>query len=249
LRLSESSFTSGVTGFTAIERIDISNAELLPKKAVPSKDHRFLFIGDSITAAYGVEGSDSCSFNEYTENILDSYASILSEQYYSHADYHVIAWSGKGVVRNYGDVDSVSTTSPTMPVLYNLSISTDSSSYWEPNNYIPTEIFILLGTNDYSTEPYPSDESFINGYTTFINQIISDYPSIKRLYTMCAPLHNNNQCSNIENAAELANNNRVTYIKIDDSVIDAGPAGCDGHPSVTSQQNMAKFIFNSMIKE
>ena len=249
IRLSESCYTAGVTGFTAIEHIDVSNGELLPKKVTSQADHKFLFIGDSITAAYGVEGSDPCSFDQFTESILDSYASILSEQYYNHVDYHVIAWSGKGVVRNYGDADSVSTTSPTMPVLYNLSISTDPSSYWKPSNYIPTEIFVLLGTNDYSTKPYPSDSDFTNGYIKFINQIFSDYPSAKKLYAMCAPLNNDNQCMNIENAAKMASTDRIKYVKVDSSVIDAGPAGCNGHPSVTTQQNMANFIFKAMIKE
>jgi hypothetical protein len=247
IRLSETSFTAGVSGFTAIERIDVSNGELLPKKLTSKNDHKFLFIGDSITAAYGVYGADPCGFDQYTESVLASYASIISEEYFNHAEYHVIAWSGKGVVRNYGDVDSVSTTSPTMPIMYNLSIATDPTSYWKPTNYLPTEIFILLGTNDYSTTPYPSDEDFTNGYIAFMNQIFRDYPSIKRLYAMCAPLQNNNQCSNIENAVKTVTNDRVTYIDIVDSVIAAGPAGCDGHPSVTTQQNMAKFIFNSMV--
>ncbi len=221
----------------------------MPKKVLSQNDHKFLFIGDSITAAYGVEGSDPCGFDQYTESVLGSYASILSEQYYNHADYHIVAWSGKGVVRNYGDVDSVSTTSPTMPVLYNLSISTDPSSYWKPSNYVPTEVFVMLGTNDYSTLPYPSDSDFIHGYIKLVNQVFGDYPSVKNVYAMCAPLNNDKQCVNIENATKTVNDNRLRYIEVDSSVIDDGPAGCNGHPSVTTQQNMAKFIFKAMIRE
>ena len=127
-------------------------------KSCHSREYRLLFIGDSITAGYGVEGVYPCTFSASTENILYSYATLVAAAV--DAELHTIAWSGKGVVRNYGDLNP---TSPDpMPIYYNrtLGISNEQSMVWNPAQYIPDIVIVTLGSNDYSTTPHPSDEDF-----------------------------------------------------------------------------------------
>lgn len=96
-----------------------SNPQII---SLPGDSTQFLFefIGDSITCGYGIEGtSRTCPFTAETENNMKTYASLVSRSL--GAFYHVEAWSGKGVVRNYG---SPNTTSPdTMPVLMQRTIA------------------------------------------------------------------------------------------------------------------------------
>ena len=106
----------------------------------------------------GVEGVYPCTFSASTENILYSYATLVAAAV--DAELHTIAWSGKGVVRNYGDLNP---TSPDpMPIYYNrtLGISKEQSMVWNPAQYIPDIVIVTLGSNDYSTTPHPSDEDF-----------------------------------------------------------------------------------------
>ena len=72
------------------------------------------FIGNSLTCGYGVEGKDrSEPYKAETENCNLSYATIIAR--YFNADYTLIAHSGRGVVRNYGD--SVRISAVTMKLI------------------------------------------------------------------------------------------------------------------------------------
>ncbi|CAN0088279.1 unnamed protein product [Ectocarpus fasciculatus] len=197
-------------------------------------DINLLFIGDSITAAYGVEGTNPCSFSPDTENILDSYATLVANDI--GAELHTIAWSGKGVVRNYGDEQT--TSADPMPIYYNRTLGEydDTSLTWNPRHYLPDVVMVMLGANDYSTTPYPSDEDFINGLVGLLSQIYRDYPNAK-VGAMCSAEPDGNQCTNIEQAAKLTSS---TYVKIDDSVYVS--YGCDYHPSIETQRNIADIV-------
>ncbi len=60
------------------------------------RDRRLLFIGDSITAGYGVLCNDTAApFAAETESAYHTYAAVAARAL--DADAHVIAFSGKGV--------------------------------------------------------------------------------------------------------------------------------------------------------
>src|SRR5690606_22798580 len=87
-------------------RTTINNVQLSPKGQLYRpflRKQRFIeFIGDSHTVGYGTDGKHRDEpFAIETENPDKTYAAILSR--YFDADYALIAHSGKGVVRNYGD--------------------------------------------------------------------------------------------------------------------------------------------------
>ena len=211
------------------------------------KDFNILVIGDSISAAYGVDGIPPCSFSTDSEDVMESYAEILANRY--NSEIQVIAWSGKGVVRNYGDIHRQSDYP--MPFYYNKTLATtainDKNDYWQPYRFIPDVVMISLGTNDFSTTPHPIDEVFISGYTSLINQIFHDYPKTKVL-AICEPIFQGNQCIDIEKASLQSNkSNNVFYIPISDSVFSGG-YGCDGHPSKQTQINIADALDSTLGK-
>lgn len=222
-----------------------TNAHLLPQDVTLNTPQtcnnpnnlNLLVIGDSLSAAYGVDGVSPCSYSATTQNFLHSYAYLTADAL--GAALNTIAWSGKGVVRNYGDNNP---TSPNpMPMYYNRTLAplstNDGSNYWNTSRYTPDVVLVMLGSNDYSTQPNPSDEDFTNGLVDLITRIRQDYP-LALLAAMCAPSNNGNQCTNIENATHLTSS---TFVSMD-SVEYVYPNGCDGHPSIQTQQNIADVV-------
>jgi len=210
-----------------------------------------LIVGDSISNAYGVEHDENdCHFSASTENISKSYASLVGAG--AGADVHVIAWSGKGVVRNYGDENSVSINP--MPNYYNKTIATEDGSFWNPDvdglTFLPDLVIIALGTNDYSTLPNPSDTDFQEGYNALINRIHSDYPKASFL-TVCEPLFSGNQCKNIQqvsyNYKKKNVNFPIRYLAVPETIFEGG-YGCDGHPNQASQQNIANYLLPTVLE-
>lgn len=215
------------------------------KKCRVHNEHKMLVIGDSLTAAYGVDGNDPCVFDASLEDVTHGYAYIVANEL--HADLHTIAWSGKGVVRNYGDINQLSVDP--MPVYYNHTIATvtitsnvsdfHGNNYWNPSFFPADIIIVMLGSNDYSTTPHPNDEDFIVGLVTLIHQIKIDYPhAINHIALMCAAHNNGNQCMNIE---DVTRKTQTRYISINPDVYDGG-YGCDLHPNAMTQQYMADIV-------
>ena len=67
----------------------------LARQPPEPRQRRLLFIGDSITAGYGVLCNDSARpFAPETESALHAYAAVAARAL--EADAHVIAYSGKG---------------------------------------------------------------------------------------------------------------------------------------------------------
>jgi lysophospholipase L1-like esterase len=233
IRQTEADYSTA-SGITQPLTIQISGISLSISRSSANKI-KFLFFGDSVTAAYGVDGTSPCTFTPATENFLHGYATLVTN--YFSAEYQTVAWSGKGVVRNYG---SPTPTSPDpLPLYYNRTIATDPSSYWIPSNYPADMVYVMLGSNDYSTEPVPSDSQFVDGLVNFVNQIKFDYPKAL-VITACAPSAHGNQCANIEKAAAITG---IEYLYIDPSVLSGG-YGCDDHPDCVSQQNISLIIIS-----
>jgi lysophospholipase L1-like esterase len=231
-------------GTLELKSIDLTGGSVVQKKEHPrtscSSVSKLLMFGDSYTCGYGVDDTDPCPFTAATEDVTHAYAYLTAKALVS--DIHIIAWSGKGIVRNYGDVNPTSVDP--LPVYYNRTlggqVTTDTeTNYWKPERYTPDVAWIMLGTNDYSTEPHPSDEQFVNGFLSLVSQIQLDYslPNSKILL-ICAPGSPAVQCTNIKAAAETA---KVNYFAISDDVWSGG-RGCSGHPSQFTQQNMANAI-------
>ena len=84
------------------------------KLAPPADKTRLIeFVGDSITVGYSAsaEASTTSSWSTATEDATKTYSEYVANAF--GADYHVIAVSGRGIARNYGN-----TTERLIPLLY-----------------------------------------------------------------------------------------------------------------------------------
>lgn len=146
-----------------------------PLSDAPAAPGRHIeFIGDSHTCGYGTEGtSPKEPFTPETENCNLAWGCIIAR--YFDADYTLIAHSGQGIVRNWGDgkVASEITMRDRMMRTYDM----EPEPLWDfaGSPYTPDMVVIKLGTNDFSTDISPSEKIFNASYTVALRQIREVY--------------------------------------------------------------------------
>jgi hypothetical protein len=207
-------------------------------------------IGDSITCGYGILGSTpTCPFSFDTEDFFGTYASLLALQF--EANINVVAWSGKGLVRNYGDVNP---TSPDpMPTFYPYSINLNQGAegLWNFSQYRPDVVLINLGTNDFSTQPSPPPQVFIDAYLDFIDYIRKVYPnsekdSFPNIALLCGPLIGDPCCSLVEQVASICRergDDQIHYVDLTGvALVDPDDYGCSYHPNINGHRKIANSV-------
>lgn len=212
--------------------------DLLPLP--PAKARRIEFVGDSITAGYGVEGdSPTCIFSPETENAALTYAAQTAELL--NAAYTIAAVSGVGVVRNYNSDGAMS--AGTMITYYGRTVANDLAEDWDFGQSPPDAVVINLGTNDYSTTPHPAGEVFLQGYTNLIFKVREKYPETQ-IFAVAGPLMVGPAEDTIRSVVtqmnDVLNDDRVHYVGIENTLeLSAVDFGCDWHPNVSGQAKIA----------
>jgi len=230
-RRTEANF--GVTRFVDVE---LGSGTLLAPP--PPAARKIEVIGDSITCGYGNEGADQyCNFSAETENHYATYAAIAARNV--GADLVTVAWSGKGVIYNYGD----DKTDP-LPALYDRTLPGDPSSLWD-FSFQPDVVVLNLGTNDFSTDGDPSEAEFVGAYQAFLSHLRDKYPGAY-LLCMVPTLLSGNDLTTAQAYVEKAVQARKSA---GDSAIEAWAMsvtqdgwGCDWHPSSATHANMGAAL-------
>ena len=205
-----------------------------------SRPRRIEFIGDSHTVGYGVRSTKhNCTqaeIHDLTDTSL-AFGPILSRRL--DADYRIVAFSGRGVVRNYGGA----APGQTLPVLYSRAIPGDAAPVVDrAEAWRPDLIVIGLGTNDFSTPVAAgeawADEAALHAdyratYARFIRDLARRQPQARFLLiagdSFAADVEQVAQTVDAE-AAGLATPVRVTGMDL---------GACDWHPSIADQRMMA----------
>jgi lysophospholipase L1-like esterase len=209
-------------------------------------NRRIEFIGNSITCGYGVEGeTPDCHFSAETENACISYAAITARA--MQADYALVAYSGRGVVRNYGD--SNKTSSNTMPVLFERTCFSDSNLKWNFVSWVPQAVVLNLGTNDYSTQPFPDSMVFQNAYTQLLHRVRSLYPGVT-MFCICGPMIGEPCAKYIKNVVlqeqKTGRDKDVFFIEIQKGALADADWGCDNHPNILGMNKIADILISTM---
>ena len=246
----------GTVGVMSLASVKASGSTFAAVDTAKSTTHnskmnalKLLVFGDSLTCGYGALGVGPCDFTASTESAAASWARVTATEL--HAELNQVTWSGKGVVRNYGDAQQ--TSEYPLPFYYNRTLGWNPTDkgfaegddlYWNPTTYQPDMILVLLGSNDYSTEPVPDTSVFIAGFSALVQQMQGDYPHSK-IALLCSPdLSNTQKCANVK-AAAAQNNVHFLQIKPTDPV---AWGGCNGHPNASQQQQMAELSVIPFLK-
>ncbi len=231
-------------GFVLDKGRQLAEAPELPSRKIE-------FIGNSITCGYGNEGTDKNEHFDYaTENHYYSYASITARAL--DAQHWVVARSGIGAYRNYGDAKTGSPRS-CMPVqyedtgyAYDLKLRDEDSflnEKWDFSRYQPDVVCINLGTNDLSTNNYDT-KLLKQGYQKLLKLVRQHNPKAKVVLLTGSMLYNQELqtakrlLDEVKDEAAKAGDKEV--YRFDMSPIDGDDfLGNDWHPNVFQDEKMA----------
>ena len=164
--------TEAEQGRTTLYGIEADGALLdLP----PAPSRLIEFIGDSHTCGYGTEGkSVEEPFTPETENCDLAWGCVIAR--YFDAEYTLIAHSGQGIVRNWGDEKEVSDCTMRERMLRTFDM--DPAPRWDFRGCTPDIVVIKLGSNDFSTDVTPSEQAFNASYAQALDQLRAAYGEV-----------------------------------------------------------------------
>jgi lysophospholipase L1-like esterase len=208
---------------------------LLPPPPAPAR--RIEFVGDSVTAGFGVLGRDeTCPFSPDTEDFSRSFAALTAAAL--DAEPVAVAWSGRGACRNYADEPG-----DPMPVLWERTLPARAESRWDFGRWTPHVVVINLGTNDFSLGVSPG-RRFAEAYAGLVRRIRAAYPRA-RVVCCLGPMLADPVLSEarallagVVADARAAGGAPVDLLELPQQSA-ANGFGCDGHPSAATHRLLA----------
>jgi hypothetical protein len=214
-------------------------ASLLPAVAA---ERRIEVIGDSVSTGYGNEAAGNKEhFSPATENAYWTYGAITARAF--GADYVCIAWSGK-CLSPYN----------TIPSIYDRTLPKLADSTWNFDHWKPQVVLINLCGNDFA-KGAPEEEGWVKAYHDFIDHVRKNYPDAV-IYLALGPMMSDAWPPNakaltlsrhyIQRVAKECNASgdpKIHFLEFDQQDGNKNGFGADWHPSVKTDQIMArKFI-------
>ncbi|KAK3116861.1 hypothetical protein LTR53_002355 [Teratosphaeriaceae sp. CCFEE 6253] len=224
---------------------------------------RMELIGDSITVGYGEDGVFPCVNTAALEDAPRTYGALTAKNI--SADYSIVAWSGKGILRNYvtatGDDGQ-----PTMPELWTRYGANDPDNSYG-YSYQPSIVVINLGTNDFSilafyangtayvARPIFNMTDYTNALVQFGKKVERKYPHAQ-LFLTTSPLlsdgyppqdptqHSSQLAAVTAAVARIGNKAHVVNFPTQDQ--SNNNIGCDYHPSLLTHEEMAVILTDAI---
>lgn len=206
------------------------------------------FIGDSYLTGFGSEGdSPDCIFSRETENSYLSFGPQLARKL--NADYSIVAISGVGVTKNYGD--SLRTSEYPLPYYYERACMNDSL-LWDFKRWQPDAVVVRLGRNDYWQKPHPKREMFKTAYEKLLKDIRKHYPDA-HIFALCSPLRYDPHCGYINSVVNELNgknkDKKIHFVKVEVKFNSRRDFGCEKHPNRFGHKKIADFLEPIISKE
>jgi lysophospholipase L1-like esterase len=209
-----------------------TNGTALPPVA---RARRVEFIGDSHSVGYGATSDVRTCKPEAvhdTTNTSLAFGPLLAKKW--DADYRVIAFSGRGIVRNYAGGNP----GETLPVLYPRAIPGEPAPA-AADSWKPQLIVLNLGTNDFSTPVHAGeawkDEAALRAdyrakYVAFVRRLQQANPGARFLLMGAANF--------ITDVRAVAAETKAKAVEVPTLALTA----CNFHPSLADQRRMADVV-------
>lgn len=197
---------------------------------------RIEFIGDSITAGYGVLGASSDpTYQTFQQDGTYSYAYLTAEK--CSADARFICISGKGIVCNCeGNREDVKAGQ-----YYNYLTRQGGVC---DDGWTADVVVINIGTNDCGG-PAPDDE-FIEAAKDLVSKVRARYPEAKIIwmYGMMSQLYAETLRNTIREISETDKN--VHFLFVDTMFGNESETGANGHPNVRASMRASALLFKKI---
>ncbi|MGO8671835.1 MAG: SGNH/GDSL hydrolase family protein [Capsulimonadaceae bacterium] len=224
--------TEPMVGSTQFLEFQInSGARLLGAPRAPR--HRLETIGDSITAAYGNEGTPDEHFDPETENGYQSYGAIAARLL--KADLECIARSGIKLWPDNSMVD-----------LYDLALPDDPSSRFDDGSWRPDVIVLNLGTNDFFPRN-PDRAGWTAACEQFVAKLRRQSPKAA-IYLALGPMITGEPKATLRQYLQAVlverhaqGDKQVRFIEFP-TLDPLRGCGADGHPNIKTQEEMGETL-------
>ena len=219
-------------GVAAADTITVFGGHLLPPPETSSRTIEF--IGDSVTAAYGVLISDGSIDNYRIEDqdASKSYSSLTAMSL--GCEFSLVAKSGIGFFCNSGGG-----LENTMKDAYEYTdyFCLDKTTKWDFSAHKSDIVVIALGDNDTNSH---DSAAHLEGARYFLSLVRKNNPEsiIIWAYGMCTTGYDNNIKQAVKEANDAGDKN-VYYFAFDIMNPSEDGAGAAGHPSYTTQKKNA----------
>ena len=209
-----------------------------------ARDRQILFLGDSITAGFGVAGDTRDCPNKPTLHApAQSYAMLAADGL--NADYQLIAISGRGVVHNWD-----ANPAPVMPAQIDFALPDNTASSWDHAQFAPDVVVTLLGTNDWSVID-PGQDKFRTGYRDMLAKLRERFDGA-HIVTVSGPLLGGEKGAAIRDGIDwaMADIKDANISTLDLQLSSTGQKwSCNSHPGRTSMKVMATELMSHMERE
>eukprot|EP01134_Creolimax_fragrantissima_P005152 CFRG5152T1 len=207
---------------------------------------RIIFFGDSDSNGHDVlsskEGTIKCLMNDIKyESCSMGFPAQVGRSL--NAAYHVIAASGNGVTQQ---ASRLYTPPPHLLMLdqYNRTILTNPTPLFDPQAFVPTDLVILIGGNDFYGGKTVNTTLFLQKYVEMTNTILRYYPTAEiRVLHLCGGEGNNKACPFVESAAKSLDQE---FLYLGDTPNNTQPWNdqyvCMGERGLQAQESLAKYI-------
>ena len=205
-----------------------------------------LFIGDSITAGYGVDGvNGESAFCTEEEDVTKAYAYKTAEKL--GAEKTIVCFSGNGVLSRWIPAEELQPlTEQILPEIFPYEEVKRSIALTKQNGECdPDYIVINLGTNDASyTRRIPErEEAFAEKYRAFVKRLQEAFPDSPLLL-----LYGVMEQTLMERVKEVAEQCKVEFLALPLQAPEDG-MGAAEHPSERTQEKMAERLLRFLQKE
>jgi lysophospholipase L1-like esterase len=203
-----------------------------------TRTRKIEFVGDSLTAGYGIEWTTGANSAAFANERL-SHTAIVAARF--GAERHTIACSGRGLVQDAtGDTSYAGNMVDRWLRRQESAAHPDYLTPWDFSTWQADVVTVNLGTNDYTHGPIPIRDAFASFYRLIRTKYANAY-IIGILGSQLTGTNRSDLRTQIQGAIADVGRLKISFLEMPNADPADGVGG-DGHPSPATHAKQAALL-------